>query len=263
MQGLTVKQRMIKIHFNARATFNSVCASTKTAHTIPAYLPNSSQSNTTWWRHQMEIYSALLALCAGNSQRPVTRSFGVFFYLRLNRRLSKQSWGWRFKMLSRPLWRHSNNQLTCHCALLIDGKGKSLRFITTPYKPDRPGALGIYSLRNLIPLRFYYLDTFPWHEIHSGTSYIHMGNTVSDHSFPNTYMQWECTIVLGKNEALLKTWKQSKHKYKAVLCCEISRFLQIHILKEKYNRALKSSSLRQNGGYIILQTLRKLVSFYT
>ena len=49
------------------------------------------------WRHQMETFSALLVLCAGNSpvngefpsQRPVTRSFGVFFDLRLNSRLSK------------------------------------------------------------------------------------------------------------------------------------------------------------------------------
>ena len=49
---------------------------------------------TTWWRHQMELFSALLAICAGNSsvpQRPVTRSFDVFFDLRLNKRLSKQS----------------------------------------------------------------------------------------------------------------------------------------------------------------------------
>ena len=46
--------------------------------------------------------SALLALCAGNSlvtgefpsQRPVTRSFDVFFDLRQNKWLSKQSWGW-------------------------------------------------------------------------------------------------------------------------------------------------------------------------
>ena len=45
----------------------------------------------TWWRHQMETFSALQALCAGNSpvtsefpaQRPVTRSFNVFFDLRL------------------------------------------------------------------------------------------------------------------------------------------------------------------------------------
>ena len=48
----------------------------------------------------METFSALLALCAGNSpvtgelpsQRPVTRSFDVFFDLRVNKRLSKQSW---------------------------------------------------------------------------------------------------------------------------------------------------------------------------
>ena len=52
----------------------------------------------TWWRHQMETLPALLAICAGNSpvhgefpaQRPVTRSFDVFFDLRLNKRLSKQ-----------------------------------------------------------------------------------------------------------------------------------------------------------------------------
>ena len=45
-----------------------------------------------WWRHQMETFSALLALCAGNSsvsgeflsQRPVTQSFDVFSYLRLD-----------------------------------------------------------------------------------------------------------------------------------------------------------------------------------
>ena len=40
--------------------------------------------------------SALLAICAGNSpasgeQSPVTRSFDVFFDLRLNERLSKHS----------------------------------------------------------------------------------------------------------------------------------------------------------------------------
>ena len=69
-----------------------------------------------WWRHQMETFFALLAICAGNSpvpgdfpaQRPVTRSFDVFFDLRLNIRLSKQSWGWWFETPSRPLWRHCN-----------------------------------------------------------------------------------------------------------------------------------------------------------
>ena len=58
--------------------------------------------------------SALLAICVGISpvpgefpaQRPVTRSLDVFFDLRLNKRLSKQWWGWWFETLSHPLWRH-------------------------------------------------------------------------------------------------------------------------------------------------------------
>ena len=71
-----------------------------------------------WWRHQMETFSALLALCVGNSpvagefpaQRPVTWSFDVFFDLRLNKRLSKQSWGWWSEMPPRSLWRQCNDQ---------------------------------------------------------------------------------------------------------------------------------------------------------
>ena len=64
----------------------------------------------------METFSALLAICAGNwpvtgefpTQRPLTRSFDVFFDLRLNKRSSKRAWGWWFETLSRPLWRHCN-----------------------------------------------------------------------------------------------------------------------------------------------------------
>ena len=44
------------------------------------------------------------------AQRPATRSFGVFFDLRLNKRLSKQSCGWWFETLSRPSWRHCNER---------------------------------------------------------------------------------------------------------------------------------------------------------
>ena len=65
----------------------------------------------------METFSALLAICAGNSpvtgefpaQRRVTRSFDVSFDLLLNKRLSKQSWGWWFGTPLHPLWRHCNN----------------------------------------------------------------------------------------------------------------------------------------------------------
>ena len=46
----------------------------------------------TWWRHQMETFSALLVMCGEfPAQRQVTRGFDVFFDLRLNKRLSKQS----------------------------------------------------------------------------------------------------------------------------------------------------------------------------
>ena len=69
-----------------------------------------------WWRDENETFSAFLALCMGNSpvtgefpsQRPVTRGFDVFFDLHLNKRLSKQSWGWWFEMPSRSLWCHHN-----------------------------------------------------------------------------------------------------------------------------------------------------------
>ena len=77
---------------------------------IPAY--TSRKWIVWWWRHQMETFSSLLAICAGNgeftTQRPVTRSFDVFFDLRLNKRFSTQWWGWWFETLSRPLWCHRN-----------------------------------------------------------------------------------------------------------------------------------------------------------
>ena len=66
----------------------------------------------------METFSALLALCDGNSQvtgefpsqRPVTRSFGVFFDLRLNRRLGKPTG--RLETPSRPSWRYCYAEIT-------------------------------------------------------------------------------------------------------------------------------------------------------
>ena len=79
----------------------------------------------------METFSALLAICAGNSpvsgefpaQRPVTRSFDIFFDVRLIKRLSKHSRGWWFETLSHPLWRHRNDttkrELCAHCLELI------------------------------------------------------------------------------------------------------------------------------------------------
>ena len=65
------------------------------------------------WKHFPRY---CMAICAGNSpvtgefpaQRSVMRSFDVFFDLRLNKRLSKQSWDWWFETPPRPFWRHCN-----------------------------------------------------------------------------------------------------------------------------------------------------------
>ena len=83
----------------------------------PSSSSSTWKSTVSWWRHEMETFSALLAICVGNSpvpgefpsQRPVTRSFDVFFDPSLNKRLSKHSRGWWFETLSGPLWRHSND----------------------------------------------------------------------------------------------------------------------------------------------------------
>ena len=37
-----------------------------------------------------------------------------FFDLRLNKRISKQSWGWWFETQARPLWRHCNDNWNDH-----------------------------------------------------------------------------------------------------------------------------------------------------
>ena len=85
------------------------------------YKQNGACQGEVWaacgWHCRPLTSITLLAVCAGNSpvtgefptQRPVTRSFDVFFDLRLNERLRKKSRGWWFETPSRPLWRHSND----------------------------------------------------------------------------------------------------------------------------------------------------------
>ena len=110
-----------------------------------------------WWRHEMETFSALLAFCAGNSlvtgefpaQRPATRSYGVLFDLRPNKRLGKQSWDWWFETLSRPLWRHCNDlnggtffTLARLCVLIRCVMGDNSKIVT----------MGIFSNSLLVSL---------------------------------------------------------------------------------------------------------------
>ena len=80
----------------------------------------------TWWRHQMETFSVLLAICVGNSPVPgeltgprwIPRTkasaaeLWCFVWSTPEWRLSKQSWGWWFETPSRILWCHSNAFIT-------------------------------------------------------------------------------------------------------------------------------------------------------
>ena len=88
------------------------------ATTIPVPILTSSP----WWRHQMETFSALLALCAGNSpvtgefpsQRPVTRRFDVFFHLRLNKRAHFDVIVIQLDHRNKLQWHCFRNSSICH-----------------------------------------------------------------------------------------------------------------------------------------------------
>ena len=73
------------------------------------------------WKHY-PLYWPFVRESTGGfpSHRPVTRSFEVFFHLRLKKRLSKQSRRPWFETTSRSLWRHCNVEKIhgCRCCLM-------------------------------------------------------------------------------------------------------------------------------------------------
>ena len=93
-----------------------------------------------WWRHQMETFSALLALFGeftGHQRiphtKPVTRNFDVFFDLRLNQQWSKQ---WRrrwFETPSHSLRHHCNAYAVYH---RVQGKYHLMPRLTTHQSQD-------------------------------------------------------------------------------------------------------------------------------
>ena len=135
-------------------------------HTVPLKSEKHSRMTTkphcnispSWWRHQKETFSALLAFCAGNSlvtgefpaQGPVTRSFDVFFDLSLNKWLTKQSWGWWLETPSHPLWQHCN---VCH----IQGQQTYLQWRQCK---DHPQIQLHATLQTL-----HHLSTIPYHNV--------------------------------------------------------------------------------------------------
>ena len=66
---------------------------------IQLIMMTSSNGNT---------FSVIGHLCGEFTGPPHKGQLDVFFDLRLNTQLSKQSWGWWFDAPSRPLWRHND-----------------------------------------------------------------------------------------------------------------------------------------------------------
>ena len=96
------------------------------------------------------------------TQRPVTRSFDVFFDLRLNKRLSKQPWGWWFETPPWSLWRQCNVYvLGCSVCVFYNRPFKQLDISKCNYIKvhsgyglhQRPDAL-LYNAFSLWPIPY-------------------------------------------------------------------------------------------------------------
>ena len=107
---------------NERSMFSTGSCRFKVNKKNICFAMNNDLFGHSWGTHddQMKTFTALLALCTGNSpvtgefppQRPMTQSFYIFFYLRLNKQLSKQS---RRRWFETP-----SPSLSCHCNGLKD-----------------------------------------------------------------------------------------------------------------------------------------------
>ena len=75
---------------------------------VMCIIKKQSHDDVIKWKHFPRYWPFVRGIHrspVNSPQRPVTRRFDVFFDLRLNKRLNKQSWGWWFETPSRPLWR--------------------------------------------------------------------------------------------------------------------------------------------------------------
>ena len=112
-------------------------------------------------------FYALLALYAGNS--PITGEFpsrplcfGVFFDLRLNKRLGKQSWRWWFETPSCSLWRHYNDVIKRQIAFYVNYASHSASFNYNHHNaPDDNLWSKVKTLSSFFFLKQYYLVSEP------------------------------------------------------------------------------------------------------
>ena len=113
------------------------------------------------------------------AQRSETRSFDIFFDLRLNKQLNKQSWGWWFETLSRSLWRHckasspGQSSFVSICSFWLGNVFSILYTIDTPYI-SRNRRNGTIHLRVQIKFGEYIWIHYPHREyLHTAHTHTH------------------------------------------------------------------------------------------
>ena len=144
------------------------------------------------------------------TQRPVAGSFDAFFDLRLNKRLSKQSWGWWLETLSRPLWRHRNELKSCEnfpCFIYDLNDYVMLQFCTCR---DSWAVVVCANLRSDLVI----IVTLAWHWYiledldHTLINLLHVWNRSQKHFWPGNAhhhpLQWRHMSVMALKSSA--TW---------------------------------------------------------
>ena len=126
------------------------------------------------------------------TQRPVTLSFDVYFDPHLNKRLSKQWWGWWFETPSWSLWRQCNDNrapLPCYfklCTSFHTHRSNKLQYITlcasnSPDSKVRGANMGpIWGHQDPGGPHIGHMNFAIWDSTESVDAYIHMRTLVPD-----------------------------------------------------------------------------------
>ena len=98
---------------------------------------NVTHDDVIRWKH----FPRYWPFVQGNHRSPVNsphkgqwRGAFIFFDLRLNQPLSKQSWGWWFETLSRSLWRHRDELLPVTAHGTRRKRSSAWEFVCTLFK---------------------------------------------------------------------------------------------------------------------------------
>ena len=122
------------------------------------------------------------------NQTPLTRSYNVFFDLRVKERLSKQSWGWWLETPSCPLWRHCNVYGLCVDSKFYTSKLQKsmIELIVINCQTKRGKYLRPFSF-NCTVSESSYMSTGMYYRLSIYRSYIWYDRKCQDY----VYIKWE------------------------------------------------------------------------